>query len=81
MREAGWDLDKAIKQIDSVGWHGLGDSEISTIKSAYENGYSYPKDNALIMHNTSLEENNEMEEAYAVVVKSRKDKDRVRFNT
>lgn len=82
MREAGWDLDKAIKQIDSVGWHGLGDSEIlSTIKSAYENGYSYPKDNALIMHNTSLEENNEMEEAYAVVVKSRKDKDRVRFNS
>ena len=63
MRQAGWSQEKALKQIDKVGWHGMesepgGAQEIfNTIQSAFSGSYAYSYKNDLISYNMSPVEN------------------------
>jgi len=86
MRQAGWTKEKALQQIEKVGWHGLendpgGPQEIvNTINSAFEGGYTYSHKHELIEHNTSPEENVLMQQAITGVLKIRKEQDKVRYS-
>lgn len=87
MRQAGWSKAKALKNIESTGWHGIekengGKQEIvNTINSAYNTGYTYSYKNEIIAHNMSDEEQMKIQQAYTVVAKERKETDKVRFST
>ncbi len=86
MRQAGWTLDRAVKHISKVGWHGMdrekgGPQEIfTTLQSAFNSGYVYSYKNELISHNMTDEEQRTIQEAYMGVLKERKEKDKVRFS-
>jgi len=86
MRQAGWNLDKAIKQIEKVGWHGMekepaGWKEITnTITSAYNGSYAYSYRDEVIAFNMSPEENQLIQQAYTKVMKDRRDQDKIRFS-
>ena len=86
MRQAGWSKEKAMRQIDKVGWHGIenergGLQEIAnTINSAYIGGYTYSYKNEIISHNMSDTENQMIQSAYTKVLKERKEVDKVRFS-
>ena len=86
MRQAGWPKEKALKQIEKVGWHGIenengGSQEImNTINSAFNNGYTYSYKNEIIAHNMTPEENQKIQVAYTAVLKKRKDQDKIRFS-
>ena len=86
MRQAGWSKDRAINQIDKVGWHGIeaekgGLQEIvNTINSAFSGGYTYSHKNPLIDHNMTAEENQLIQQAFTGVLKIRKEQDKVRFS-
>jgi len=85
-RQAGWSLEKALKHFEETGWHGIelepnGKYEIaSTIKSAYERGYTYSYKNDIISSNMSPTENQRIQQAYTKVAKDRKEQDKVRFS-
>ena len=86
MRQAGWSKDKALKNLEKTGWHGIekergGAQEImNTVNSAYNNGYTFSYKNEVIAHNMSDSENQKIQEAYTKVLKSRKEGDKVRFS-
>jgi putative DNA primase/helicase len=86
MRQAGWPLEKALAQIEKVGWHGMenepnGKNEIkNTIESAYEHEYSYSYKNEIISFNMSPVENQRIQKSYTKVIKDRKEQDKVRFS-
>jgi len=85
MRQAGWSKEKAVKNVERTGWHGIekergGWQEIvSTINSAYNNQYAYSYKNELIAWNMDELEQQKIQSAYMVVQKERKEKDKVRF--
>jgi P4 family phage/plasmid primase-like protien len=87
MRQAGWSFEKATNHITKVGWHGIetergGAQEITnTIRSAYDGSYAYSHKNEIIAYNMSPEESQRIQEAYAVVLKTRREKDKIRFST
>ena len=62
MRQAGWSKEKAIAQINQVGWHGIeseksGPQEIlNTINSAYGGTYTYSYKNDIIAFNMTPDE-------------------------
>lgn len=86
MRQAGWSQEKALKQIEKVGWHGMesepgGAQEIfNTIQSAFSGSYTYSYKNDLISYNMSPVENQKIQQAYTKVMKDRKEQDKVRFS-
>ena len=86
MRQAGWGQEKALKQIEKVGWHGFesergGLQEIrNTIDSAYRSGYTFSYKNEIIAHNMSPEEHQKIQQAYTGVLKERREQDKVRFS-
>ena len=85
MRDAGWNQAKALEHITKVGWHGIekeggGMNEIAnTIKSAYSNNYTFSFKNEVIVHNTTPEEQQLIQEAYTKIAKIKKETDKVRF--
>ncbi len=85
MREAGWPKTRAMKHIESVGWHGLekergGWQEIqNTINSAYRSGYTFSYKNEFIAFNMTPEEQQKIQAAYIAVGKARKETDKARF--
>jgi len=85
MRQAGWPKEKAIKNIERVGWHGIEKEKggwqeiITTINSAYNNQYAYSYKNDLIAWNMDDLEQQKIQLAYMAVQKERKEKDKVRF--
>lgn len=86
MRQAGWSKERAIKQIEKVGWHGI-ESEnggvqeiVNTINHAYAGGYVYSYKNEIIEYNMSAEESQKIQLAYTTVLKLRKEHDKVRFS-
>lgn len=87
MRQAGWTIDKALKHIEKVGWHGMekepgGQQEIfNTIKSSFERSYTYSYKNETIAYNMTPSENQKMQQAFSAVSKSRKEQDKLRFST
>jgi len=86
MRQAGWNQERALKQIEKVGWHGMeletgGAQEIlNTVKSAFGGSYAYSYKNELISFNMSPVENQKIQQAYTKVMKDRKEQDKVRFS-
>jgi len=86
MRQAKWTKEKALKQIESVGWYGMekdpgGPQEIlNTIKSAYESKYTYSYKNEIISFNMSPVENQKIQQAYTKVVKDKREQDKIRFS-
>jgi P4 family phage/plasmid primase-like protien len=86
MRQAGWSKEKALKQIEKVGWHGIesergGMQEImNTVNSAFNGGYTFSYKNEIISHNMSPEESQKIQEAYTGVLKERREQDKVRFS-
>lgn len=86
MRQAGWSKEKALKNIEKTGWHGIekergGSQEImNTVNSAFSGGYTYSYKNEVIAHNMSDSENQKIQEAYTKVLKGRKEQDKVRFS-
>ena len=86
MRQAGWSKERAVAQIEKVGWHGIekergGSQEIfNTINSAYSSEYSYSYKHPIIAHNTTEEEQMRMQQAFTGVLKERKEGDKVRFS-
>ena len=87
MKQAGWDVDRAYEQIKKVGWHGMekergGVQEImNTINSAYKNNYTYSKRNEIIAHNMTDTEQMLLEDAYSIILKGRRELDKIRFST
>jgi len=87
MRQAKWSKDQAIKQIETVGWHGMeketgGLQEImNTINSAFNSNYTHSYKDEFIAHNMSEVESQMIQQVYTKVIKERKDQDRVRFST
>lgn len=87
MRQAGWSKERAVKQIENSGWHGMekepsGASEIyNTINSAYNSKKTYSPKNEIIAHNVSIDETQRLQEVYVKVSKLRKDRDKLRFST
>ena len=85
MKQAGWKKAKALEHITEVGWHGMekekgGMQEImTTVNSAYNNNYTYSYKNEIIAHNMTVEEQQEIQTAYTVVAKIKKETDKVRF--
>jgi P4 family phage/plasmid primase-like protien len=85
MRDAKWNRKKAVDHIAGVGWHGIekergGMQEIfSTIKSAYENAYTYSYKNPIIDWNMSENEQALIQSAYIKAHKEREKKDKARF--
>jgi P4 family phage/plasmid primase-like protien len=86
MRQAGWSQERALKQIETVGWYGMesepgGAQEIfNTIRSAFEGSYTYSYKNELISYNMSPTENQRIQQAYTKVLKDRKEQDKIRFS-
>lgn len=86
MKQAGWSKEKAIAQLNKVGWHGMeaergGSQEImNTVNSAYNNDYTYSYKNEIIAHNISEDELLRLRETYQLVFKERKEADKVRFS-
>lgn len=86
MRQAGWTKDKAIKNIQATGWHGIekesgGWQEIqNTITSAYRSGYTYSYKNEFIAFNMTPEEQVQIQKAYTDVGKAKKETDKTRFS-
>jgi len=86
MRQAGWNQEKALKHIETIGWHGMetepgGAQEIfNTIRSAFGGHYAYSYKNELISFNMSPAENQRIQMAYTKVMKDRKEQDKVRFS-
>lgn len=86
MKQAGWKKDKAIAHLGEVGWHGMekdrgGLQEIqNTVNSAYANNYTYSYKNEIIARNMTPEEQRDIQDAYTVVAKQKKDTDKVRFS-
>lgn len=86
MRQAKWTQEKALQQIEKVGWHGMelepgGAQEIyNTIRSAFAGSYTYSYKNELISFNMSPMENQKIQLAYTKVMKDRKEQDKVRFS-
>lgn len=86
MRQAGWKKEKAIKQIEEVGWHGIekersGKQEIlNTINSAYSTAYTYSYKNEIIAFNMTPEEQQKIQTVYTTVAKERKEVDKTRFS-
>jgi putative DNA primase/helicase len=86
MRDAGWDRKKALDHIVEVGWHGIekergGMQEIfNTIKSAYDNAYTFSYKNEIITWNMSEEEQSKIQHAYMSALKDREKKDKARFS-
>lgn len=86
MRQAGWTKERAVEQIEKVGWHGIekergGLQEImNTIASAFNGGYTFSYKNEVIAHNMSPEESQKMQVAYTSVLKERREQDKVRFS-
>lgn len=87
MRQAGWSKSKAMKHIESVGWHGIekergGMQEImNTINSAYSTGYTFSYKNEIIAWNMTDEEQMKIQQVYTEVAKARRETDKVRFST
>jgi putative DNA primase/helicase len=85
MRQAGWSKNKALKHIESVGWHGIekekgGSQEImNTINSAYGTAYTFSYKNEVIAWNMTQEEQMKIQSVYTEVAKARKEVDKVRF--
>lgn len=85
-RQAGWDRNKMIKQIEKVGWHGMekergGMQEIiNTISSAFDRQYTYSYKNEVITYNMSPTEEQRLHGAYTKVMKGRREQDKVRFS-
>lgn len=85
-RQAGWDRNKMLKQIEKVGWHGMekergGQKEITdTINSAFDRNYTYSYKNDVIAHNMSPMEEQRLHGAYTKVMKGRREQDKVRFS-
>jgi len=80
-RQAGWDKNRFLKQIDKVGWHGLPSQEImSTVNSAFSGNYGYSYKNEIIAYNMSGIEQQRIQEAFTKVLKDRKEADKVRFS-
>lgn len=86
MRQAGWTKQRALAQIEKVGWHGLekergGSQEImTTINSAFNGKYIYSTKNDLIAFNMSEEEEMRLQQAYSKALKDRKEHDKVRYS-
>lgn len=86
MRQAGWSREKAIRQIEKVGWHGIekergGMQEIiNTINSAFNSEYAYSYKNEIIAFNMTPEEQSKIQMAYTHVSKLRKEVDKTRFS-
>ena len=86
MKQAGWSKERAVQQIDIVGWHGIEDENggvqeiMNTINSAYNNNYTYSYKHELIEHNMSPEESQKMQEAFTGALKERREQDKVRFS-
>ena len=81
MKQAGWTLEKAFEHFKKIGWYELGDREIiSTIKSAFEKGYTYAYKKEVIAFNMSPEENQKIQQTYTKVGKDRKEQDKLRFS-
>jgi len=86
MRQAGWDKDKSLKQIEKVGWHGMesepgGPQEIlNTINSAYDGSYVYGTSNEVIAFNMTQAESQLIQQAYTKVFKVRREQDKVRYS-
>jgi P4 family phage/plasmid primase-like protien len=86
-RQAGWDKQKMIKQIEKVGWHGMekergGMQEImNTINSAFDRNYTYSCKNEIISYNMSPMEEQRLHGAYTSVMKGKREQDKVRFST
>ena len=87
MRQAGWSFEKGFNHIKKVGWHGIelergGLREIeTTMRSAFEGNYAYSHKNEIIAYNMSPVENQKIQVAFANVLKSRKEQDKIRFST
>ncbi len=87
MKQAGWSKEKALKNIEKTGWHGIekergGWQEImSTINSAYGNNYTYSHKNKIIDWNTSGAEQQRILQVFVEVMKGREKKDKVRYST
>jgi putative DNA primase/helicase len=87
MRQANWTKEKALKNFESVGWHGMekergGWQEIlTTVSSAFRNGYTYSYKNKIIDWNMSGVEEQKMMQAFMVVFKEREKKDKIRYST
>jgi len=86
MRQAGWSKEKAIAQINKVGWHGIeseksGPQEIlNTINSAFGGTYTYSYKNDVIAYNMTPTEQVEIQGAYTLISKHKKETDKVRFS-
>ena len=86
MRQAKWSKDKALKQIETVGWYGMetepsGPQEIlNTINSAFAGSYTYSYKNEVISFNMSPVENQKIQQAYTKVIKDRREQDKIRFS-
>ncbi len=86
MRQAKWTKERALEQIEKVGWHGIEDESsgkqeiLNTVNSAFNSGYTYSYKNEFIAHNMTPEESQKMQMAYTAVLKERKEQDKVRFS-
>jgi len=86
---AGWSIEKTYNTIIETQsrWHGMVDERggkeeiMNTIRSAYKTGYTYTKNNPIISHNMSDEERKRTEDAFAKVIKDRREIDKVRYST
>lgn len=85
MKEACWSKDRAMKQLQETGWHGLekekgGWQEIqNTVNSAYKSQYKYSYKNEFIAFNMDPEEQMRIQRAYTEASKVRKETDKTRF--
>ncbi len=86
-REAGWEDTEVYAKAKESGWHGTfgergGDTEVrTTIDSAYRGGYTFGRNNPYIEWNMTDEERKRMSDTYTLVMKDRKEADKVRFST
>jgi len=86
MRQGGYTLEEALKQVDSTGWHEMenepgGRQEIeNTIRSAYSGNYTYSDRNEVIVHNMTSVEKSKMLDAVNKVSIVCKKEDKLRFD-
>lgn len=85
MKQAGWKQEKALEHFQTVGWHKMelergGWNEIqNTVHSAFSKGYLYSFKNEIISYNMTPEEQSKIQDAFASVIKQRKELDKIRF--
>ncbi len=87
-RMAGWSKEETVKHITKTGWHGIvkekgrGGYEVKkVVEWAYDNNCVFGKNNEIIKHNTTQEEEEALKKAYTEVAKERREQDKIRFST